>query len=154
MKLYQWVREWNYINELQNETMLNQVQLVHCWVMSDSLKLHGLCMPGFPVHHQLPDLIQTHVHQVSDVMQLSHPLLSPSLPTFDLFQHNGLYQWVSSSHQVAKVLEFRFSISTSNEYSELISFRMDCLDLLAVQGAYLIIWFSNYTYTRKISYIS
>ena len=134
--------------------MLNQVQLVHCWVMSDSLKLHGLCMPGFPVHHQLPKLAQTHVHQISDPFQISHPLLSSSLPASNLYQHQGLFQWVSSSHQVAKVLEFRFSISTSNEYSELISFRMDCLDLLAVQGIYLIIWFSNYTYTRKITYIS
>ena len=134
--------------------MLNQVQLVHCWVMSDSLKLHGLCMPGFPVHHQLPKLAQTHVHQISDPFQISHPLLSSSLPASNLYQHQGLFQWVSSSHQVAKVLEFRFSISTSNEYSELISFRMDCLDLLAVQGTYLIIWFSNYTYTRKITYIS
>ena len=134
--------------------MLNQVQLVHCWVMSDSLKLHGLCMPGFPVHHQLPKLAQTHVHQISDPFQISHPLLSSSLPASNLYQHQGIFQWVSSSHQVAKVLEFCFSISTSNEYSELISFRMDCLDLLAVQGIYLIIWFSNYTYTRKITYIS
>ena len=134
--------------------MLNQVQLVHCWVMSDSLKLHGLCTPGFPVHHQLPKLAQTHAHQISDPFQISHPLRSSSLPAFNLSQHQGLYQWVSSSHQVAKVLEFHFSISTSDEYSELISFRMDCLDLLAVQGTYLIIWFSNYTYTRKISYIS
>jgi len=134
--------------------VLNQVQLVHCWVMSDSLKLHGLCMPGFPVHHQLQKLAQTHIHQISDPFQISHPLLSSSLPAFNLYQHQGLFQWVSSSHQVAKVLEFRFSISTSNEYSELISFWMDCLDLLAVQGTYLIIWFSNYTYTRKITYIS
>ena len=134
--------------------MLNQVQLVHCWVMSDFLKLHGLCMPGFPVHHQLLKFAQTHVHQISDPFQISHPLLSSSLPASNLYQHQGLFQWVSSSHQVAKVLEFCFSISTSNEYSELISFRMDCLDLLAVQGTYLIIWFSNYTYTRKITYIS
>ena len=63
---------------------------------------------------------------------LSHPLLSPSPPTFNLSQ--GLFQWVSSSHQVAKLCCFSFSISPSNEYSGLISFRMDWLDLLAVQG--------------------
>ena len=64
-------------------------------------------MPGFPVHHQLPELAQTHVHQIGDVVQPSHPLLSPSPPAFNLSQHQGLFQWVSSSHQVAKVLEFQ-----------------------------------------------
>ena len=90
--------------------------------------------PGFPVHHQLPELTQTHVHWVSDAIQLSYSLSSPSLPIFDLSQHQGLFQWVSSSHQVAKVWSFSFSISPSNEYSGWISFRMDWLDLLAVQG--------------------
>ena len=64
-------------------------------------------MPGFPVHHQLPELIQTHVHWVSDAIQPSHPLSSPSPPIFDISQHQGLFKWVSSSHQVAKVLEFQ-----------------------------------------------
>ena len=63
--------------------------------------------PGLPVHHQLPEFIQTHVHQVGDAIQPSHPLLSPSPPTFNLSQHQGLFKWVSSSHQVAKVLEFQ-----------------------------------------------
>ena len=61
-------------------------------------------MPGFPVHHQLLEFVQTHVHRVSDAIQPSHPLSSTS-PTFSLSQHQGLFQWVSSSHQVAKVLE-------------------------------------------------
>ena len=65
-------------------------------------------MPGFPVHHQLPELTQIHVHQVSDAIQPSHPLLSPSPPAFSLSQHQGLFQRVSSSHQVAKVLELQF----------------------------------------------
>ena len=91
-------------------------------------------IPGFPVHHQLLDLTQTHVHRVSDAIQPSHPLLSPSPSAFNLSQHRGLFQWVSSLHQVAKYWSFRFSISPSNEYSGLISFRMDWLDLLAVQG--------------------
>ena len=63
--------------------------------------------PGFTVHHQLPDLAQTHVHWVSDAIQPSHPLSSPSPPAFSLSQHQGLFQWVSSSHQVAKILQFQ-----------------------------------------------
>ena len=64
-------------------------------------------MPGFPVHHQLPEFAQTHVHQVSDAIQPSRPLLSPSPPAFNLSQHQGLLQGVSSLHQVAKVLELQ-----------------------------------------------
>ena len=89
--------------------------------------------PGFPVHHQLPELAQTHVHWVSDAIQPSHPLSSPSPPALNLSQHQGLFQWVSSSHQVAKVLEFQLQHQSFNEYSGLISFRMNWLDLLAVQ---------------------
>ena len=63
--------------------------------------------PGLPVHHQLPESTQTHVHWVSDAIQPSHPLSSPSLPALNLFQHQGLLKWVSSLHQVAKVLEFQ-----------------------------------------------
>ena len=76
-------------------------------VESDSLQPHGLNTPGFPVHHQLPELTQTQVHQVDDAMQSSHPLVSPSPPAFNLSQHQGLFQQVSSSHQVAKILEFQ-----------------------------------------------
>src|SRR5574337_643961 len=90
--------------------------------------------PGLPVHHQLPEFTQIHVHRVSDAIQPSHPLSSPSPPAPNPSQHQSLFQCVSSSHQVAKVLDFSFSISPSNEYSGLISFRMDWLDLLAVQG--------------------
>ena len=63
--------------------------------------------PGFPVHDQLLESTQTHVHWVGDAVQPSHPLSSPSPPAFSLSQHQGLFQWVSSSHQVAKVLEFQ-----------------------------------------------
>ena len=63
--------------------------------------------PGLPVYHQFPKLTQTHVHWVSDAIQPSHPLLSPSPPAFNLSQYQGLFKWVSSSHQVAKVLEFQ-----------------------------------------------
>ena len=64
-------------------------------------------MPGLPFHHQLPEFTQTHVHWVSDAIQPSYPLSSPSPPTFSLSHHQGLFIWVSSSHQVAKVLEFQ-----------------------------------------------
>ena len=64
-------------------------------------------MPGFPIHHQLLELAQTHVLWVGDAIQPSHPWLSPSPPAFNLSQHQGLFQWVSSSHQVVKALEFQ-----------------------------------------------
>ena len=63
--------------------------------------------PSFPVHHQLPEFTQTHVHCIGDAIQPSHPLSSPSLPALNLSQHQGLFQWVGSSHQVARVLEFQ-----------------------------------------------
>ena len=63
--------------------------------------------PGLPVHHQLPEFTQTHVHRVSDAIQPSHPLLSPSPPAPNPSQHQGLSQWVNSSREVAKVLEFQ-----------------------------------------------
>ena len=64
-------------------------------------------MPGLPVHHQLPEITQTHVHWVCDVIQPSHPLSSPSPPALNLSQHQGLFQWVCSLHKVAKVLELQ-----------------------------------------------
>ena len=64
-------------------------------------------MPGLPVHHQLPESTQTHVHGVSDAIQLSHPLSSPSPPALNLSQHQGLFKWVSSLHHMAKVLKFQ-----------------------------------------------
>ena len=91
-------------------------------------------MPGFHVHHQLLELPQTHVHWIGDAIQSPQPLLSPSPPVFNHSLHQGLFKWVGSSHQVTKVLEFSFNISPSNEYSGLISFRMDWLDFPAVQG--------------------
>ena len=90
-------------------------------------------MPGFPVHQKLWELTQTHVHWVSDVIQPSQSLLSPSPPALNLSQHQGLFKWVSSSHQGPKYWSFSFSISPSNEYSGLISFRIAWLEL-AVQG--------------------
>ena len=64
-------------------------------------------MPGLPIHHQLPEFTQTHVHRVSDAIQPSHPRSSPSPPAPNPSQHQSLFQWVNSSHEVAKVLEFQ-----------------------------------------------
>ena len=82
--------------------------LFSCSVVSDSLQPHELqVMPGLPVHHQLVELAQTHVHQIGDAIQPSHPPSSPSPPALNLSQHQGVFQWVRSSHQVAKVLELQ-----------------------------------------------
>ena len=80
------------------------------------------CTLGLPVHHQLLEFTQTHVHWVGDAIQPSHLLSSPSPPTLHLSQHQGLSKWVNSSHEVAKVLELRLSISPSNDYSGFIFF--------------------------------
>ena len=106
------------------------VQFSHS-VVSDSLPPHGL---QHSVHHQPPELAQPHVHRVSDAVQPSQPLLSPSPPAFNLspitvFSNESVFhiRW-------PKYWSFSFSISPSNEHPGLISFRMDWLDLLAVQG--------------------
>ena len=84
---------------------ISSVQFSHS-VMSDSLRPMNHSMPGLPVHHQHPEFAQNHIHRVSDAIQPSHPLASPS-PAFNLSQRQGLFHWVSSSHQVAKVLELQ-----------------------------------------------
>ena len=90
--------------------------------------------PGLPVYHQLLEFTQTHVHQVSDAIQPSHPLSSPSPPAFNLSQHQGLFKWVSSSHQMAKILEFHFQHQSFQWIFRTDFLRVDWLDLLAVQG--------------------
>ena len=90
--------------------------------------------PGLPVHHQLPEFTQTHVHQVGDAIQPSHPLSSPSPPAPNPSQHQDLFQLVNSSHEVAKVLKFQLQNQSYQWTPGLISFRMDWLDLLAVRG--------------------
>ena len=88
------------VHIIQSVNSVAQSYLTLCYPVDCS-------MPGLPVHHQLPKFSQTHVHWVGDAIQLSHPLSSPSPPAFNLSQHQDLFQWVSSSHQVAKVLEFQ-----------------------------------------------
>ena len=72
--------------------------------------------PGFPVYQQLPELAQIHIHRDGDAIQLSHPLSSPSLPAFKSFPASGSFLRISSSHQLAKVLELRLQLSPTNEY--------------------------------------
>ena len=89
--------------------------------------------PGLPVHHQLPEFTQTHVHWVGDAIQPSHPLSSPSPLAFNLSQHQGLFQY-GLCIKWPKYWSFSFSSSPSNEYSGLISFTIDWFDLLADKG--------------------
>ena len=90
--------------------------------------------PGLCVHHQFPEFTQTNVHWVGDAIQPSHPLLSPSPPAFNLLSIRVFSNESVLHIRWPKYWSFSFSISPSNKYSGLISFRMDCLDLLAVQG--------------------
>ena len=113
--------------------IINSVQFSHS-VVSDSLQPHESQHARPPCPSPTPWVTQTHVHRVNDAIQPSHPLSSPSPPAPNLSQHQSLLQWVNSSHEVAKVLEFQFSIIPSKEIPGLISFRMDWLDFLAVQG--------------------
>ena len=95
-------------------------------------------MPGFPGHHQLPELIHTHAHPIGDAIQPSNSLSSSSPPAFNLSQHEGLFHWVAKELEFhirwPKNWRFSFSISPSNEFSVLISFSIDWFDLLAAQG--------------------
>ena len=105
-----------------------------CSVVSDSLPPHGVLHARPLCHNQLTEPAQTHVHRVGDPIQPSHPLSSPSPPAPNPSQHQGLFQWVWCSHQWTEYWSFSFSISPSNKYSGLISFRIDWFDFLAVQG--------------------
>ena len=90
-------------------------------------------MPGFPVCYQDPKPAQTHVHRVSDAIQPCHPLSSPSPPAFNLYQHQGLFQWLSSPHQLAKVFQFQLQHQSLQWIFRTDSLRIDWLDLLVVQ---------------------
>ena len=109
-----WRREWQ---PLQYSCLENSMDR-GAWrttvsVSSVACSCPALCnpmncsIPGFPVHHQLPGFTQTHVHPIGDAIQPSHPLSSTSLPAFTLSQHQGLFQGIGSSYQVAKLLEFQ-----------------------------------------------
>ena len=119
-----WQNQWELNSNMLNERFLSSTQDI-LWKLkipkplgsvqfsSVTQSCSTLCnpmnhsTPGLPVHHQLPEFTQTHVHWVSDAIQPSHPLSSPSPPAPNPSQHQGLFQWVNSSHEVAKVLEFQ-----------------------------------------------
>ena len=157
------VLEKLYIHMQQNEVVpLPKIQKItqnrsktSVWFSSVTQSCPTLCnpmnrsMPGLPDHHQLPEFTQTHVHRVSDAIQPSHPLSSPSLPAFNLSQHQGLFQWVNSLNQVAKVLELQLQHHPSNEYSGLISFKTDWFYLLAVQSCHPLTQWSSRPPQRK-----
>ena len=100
---------WSLASRILSITLLacvqfSSVQSLSCLTLCDPM---NRSTPGLPVYHELPEFTQTHVHCVSDAIQLSHPLSSPSPPALNLSKHQGLFKWVSSLHQVAKVLEFQ-----------------------------------------------
>ena len=131
---------WSVVHSVTKEYTSHQSK--HSFIQFSSVQLLSVWLFASPwtAAHQaslsntLPEPTQTHIHWVGDAIQPSHPLSSPSLPALNLSQHHGLFKWVSSLHQVAKYWSFSFSISPSNEHPGLMSFRMDWLDLLAVQG--------------------
>ena len=100
--------QWTWSQFLHSILQFNSVQFSSvaqsCPTLCDPM---NCSTPGLPVHHQLPEFTQTHVHRVSDAIQPSHPLSSPSPPAPSPSQHQSLLQWVNSSHEVAKVLEFQ-----------------------------------------------
>ena len=114
------------------------------WILSQFSSVTKSCLtlcdpmdcsvPDLPVHHEFPELAQAHVHQVGDAIQLSHPLSSPSPPAFNLSSIRVFSNESAVCITWPKYWSFSFNISPSNEHSGLISFRMDWLDLLAVQG--------------------
>ena len=118
-----WYKNWkNYKKERTKNSYINTNGEIILWYMrihysvqfsSVTQSCPTLCdplncsMPGLPVHHQLPEFTQTHVHRVCDAIQPSHPLSSPFPPAPNPSQHQSLFQWVNSSHEVAKELEFQ-----------------------------------------------
>ena len=118
---------------MEDPLEFSSVQFSHS-IMSDSLGPHELqharppCLSPTPGLHPNPRPLSRWCHPTI------YPLLAPSPPTLNLSQHQGLFKWVSSLHQAAKYWSFSFNISPSNEHPGLTSFRMDWLDLLAVQG--------------------
>ena len=100
-----WKSKWTFSQSSPKQNSVQFSSLAQsCPTLCD---LMNRSTPGLPVHHQLPEFIQIHVHWVGDAIQPSHPLSSPSPPALNLSQHQALFHWVSSSHQVAKVLQFQ-----------------------------------------------
>ena len=133
-------RRWMFQKSGSRNSRLNNIHRRLSQFSSVTQSCPTLCdpmnhsMPGLPVHHQIPEFTQTHVHQVGDAIQPSHPLSSPSPPALSLSQHQGLFQWVNSSHQVARVLEFQLQHQSFQWTPRSYLFRIYWLDVHAVQG--------------------
>ena len=147
---------WQEICSLSSNTQFSRS------VLSDSLWPHGLQHARLPCPSPTPGAYSNSCPSSQWCHPtISRPLLSPSLPAFNYSQHQGLFKWVSSSYQVAKYWSFSFNIRPSNDYSGLISFRMDWLDLFAVQGTLknlfhhhsskaLILWLSAFSIAQLL----
>ena len=103
--IFTWWLKWQKFMEKNIKCLFSSVQSLSCVLLFATPWI--TTWPGLPVHHQLPELTQTHVHRASDAIQPSHLLSSPSPLAPNPFQHQGLFQWVNSSHEVARVLEFQ-----------------------------------------------
>ena len=119
-KLFSWLFPNTTVESLSMQAVVFSSVQFSCSVVYNSLWPHEPQHTRSPCPSQTPGVYQTHVHWVSDAIQPSHPLSSPSPPALNLSQHQGLFQWVSSSNQVAKVLEFSFNISPPSEHPGLI----------------------------------
>jgi len=126
-------RKWGVTEDLFGELLI-------CWCLFSVAEscptlsdLMACTTPGIPVLHFFSEFAQIYVHWVSDAIQPSYALLHSSF-AFSISQHQGLFQWVSLSHQVPDYWSLSFSINPSNDYSGLISFRIDWFDFVAVQG--------------------
>ena len=119
----EWIKKLWYLYTMEYSVQFSSVAQL-CLTLCDPM---DCSTSSLPVHHQLPEFTQTHVHWVADAIQPSHPLSSPSPPAFNHSQHQGLFKWVSSSYQVAKVLEFQLQ-HQSFQWTLMVK-----LDLLAVQ---------------------
>ena len=100
-------RKWGFPQKLKTGTTIRSDQSIRCFRLCNPM---DCSMTGFPVHHQLPESTQTHGHCVGDTIKPCHPLSSLSAPTFNLSQHQDVFQWVSSSQQLIKVLEFQLQL--------------------------------------------
>ena len=129
-----------YIHIIVQPSPLSISRIFNCSCCSVAQLCPTLCdllvcsTPGFPILHCLPEFAQTRVHWVRDAIQPSHPLSPPSHPAPNLSQHQGLFQWLSSSHQVAKVLELQLQHQSFQWIFRFDFLRIDWFDLLAVQG--------------------
>ena len=137
-------KNWNRLRGTENKQVVVRSRVRGCgkrnWCFSVAKSCLNICdpmdcsTPACLVFHCLLEFAQTHVHWVSDTIQQSHPLSPPAPPALNISQHQDLFQWVCSSHQVAKYWSFSFRINRFDECSGFISFKIDWFDPLAVQG--------------------